>query len=155
MKLMTLQWSFMKSILLSTKVRASWNLDWLTQIDSKHNAASIDSSNKAEMKDGCLSSLTVLFTSDVHGSSTKGNKPQGKVRVSTHSSSLPSSPSVQPQGSWSSHSFSQGLFSPCPCLPLPCLCSPVFASIFPSLSKNLPFESLWSCSSHTLLSSCL
>lgn len=40
-------------------MRVIWNLDWLTQRDSKHSTVSIDSSNKAEMKDECPSSHLV------------------------------------------------------------------------------------------------
>lgn len=124
MKLMKLQWSFIKSILLSTKVRVIWNLDWLTQIDSKHSSASIDSSNKAEMKDECSSSLMqscLQMTCTVPAQKETSHK--GKWGCPLTPPIFPSSASIQPGGAWSPHSFSQGLFSPCPCLSFPCLCS--------------------------------
>lgn len=65
--------------------------------------------------------VPTLFTSDTHGSCTKGSKPQRKLRVESIHSLLQSS-LIQSQGGWFPHSFSQGLFLPCPCLSCPSFC---------------------------------
>lgn len=117
MKPTKLQWNFIKSILLSTKVRVIW------KIDSKHSTVSIDSSNKAKMKDRCSSSLTQsCLQVTCAAPAQKEPNHKGKWGCPLTPPVFPFSVSIQSRGCCSPHSFSQGMFSPCLCLSFPCLC---------------------------------